>query len=101
MKKIKVTKTSIDEAIEPQVGESIEKKIERIKNNKEGISEGADLHYQDRGDGIPFETDIRSDKWDRRIEQHDKITSSYINKREAAATEQSDTDGNTGGSQET
>ena len=44
-------KTSIvrNESLE---GESIEEKLRRILDNKEPISEGADLIYTDRKDGV-------------------------------------------------
>lgn len=64
------------------VGETIEDKIKRITNNKEPISDGAPLIYQERKDGVQPEYNIRTDRFEIAIEAMDKVAKAYAAKRE-------------------
>ena len=44
--------------------ETIEKKIERILDRNEPITDGAPILYQRRDEGVKAECDIRTNKWD-------------------------------------
>lgn len=63
-------------------GETIEKKIQRIVNNKEPITDGAPIIYTERKDGVQPQYDIRSDRFDIAIEAMDKVDKAYKAKRE-------------------
>lgn len=63
-------------------GETIEKKIRRIENNKEPISDGAPITYTDRKDGVRPEYDIRTDRFEIAIDAMDNVTKSHAAKRE-------------------
>lgn len=63
-------------------GESIEEKISRIVNNKEPITDGAPLIYQEREDGVQAQYDIRTDRFEIAIDAMDKVTGSHQAKRE-------------------
>lgn len=80
-KKTKVTPggIKINECTE---GESLIKKIQRIVNNKEPITDGAPLLFTERKDGVLSDTDIRSDKWDMAIETMDEVVGIIRSKRE-------------------
>lgn len=69
----------VDNSIE---GESIEKKIRRIVNNKEPITDGAPLVYTERADGTQPGYDIRTDRWEVAVDAMDKVTKSHQAKRE-------------------
>lgn len=63
-------------------GESIEKKISRILNNKEPIKDGAPIIYTERKDGVLPQYDIRSDRQELAIEAKEYSTKSHLAKRE-------------------
>lgn len=60
--KTKPNKTTINvnKSVE---GESIELKIRRITLNREPITDGAELVYTERKNGVDPATDVRTDKW--------------------------------------
>lgn len=64
------------------VGETIEQKINRIVNNKEPITDGAPLIYQERKDGVQPQYDIRTDRFEIAVEAMDKVASTHMAKRE-------------------
>lgn len=66
-------------------GETIERKLERIVNNKEPIKDGAPIIYTDRKEGIRASTNIRTDRFEVAIEATDKIAKSYKGRREERA----------------
>lgn len=68
-------------------GERLEQKIERIMNNKEPITDGAPLIYQERKDGVQPEYDIRTDRWDVAIDAMDKVDKTHKAKREERIAE--------------
>lgn len=55
-------------------GESIEKAIQRMKNNNETELTTKDLIYTRPEDGVVYGTDIRGDKFDRALEKTNKVT---------------------------
>lgn len=71
-------------------GETIEQKVERIVNNKEPITDGAPLIYQERVDGVEPSYDIRTDRHDFAIEAMDKVAASKRAKREEVLKEMSE-----------
>lgn len=77
----KATTTKIKRNMSYQ-GERIEDKIDRIKNNKEPITDGAPLVYTERKDGVRPEYDIRTDRWGIAIDAMDKVNKSYKASRE-------------------
>lgn len=80
-KQNRMQKTSIrrNESIE---GETIEMKIERIVNNKEPISDGAPLIYQERSAGVEAQYDIRTDRWEVAVDAMDAVSKASAAKRE-------------------
>lgn len=64
------------------IGETIEKKVRRIMSNKEPISDGAPLIYQERSEGVQPGHDIRTDRFEVAIEAMDKVSRSHKAKRE-------------------
>lgn len=77
--KLKNTCLAVNKSYE---GETIEQKVERIKNNKEPIKDGAPLIYHDRKEGVKAAFNIRTDRWDIAAEATDKITGAARAKRE-------------------
>lgn len=61
-------------------GENIESKCERITENNEPISDGAELNYTQRKDGVLPEYNIRTDKWDVAQDAMEKVASAKKNK---------------------
>lgn len=45
-------------------GESIEKKVSKLIENNEPITDGAPIIYTEKKDGVLPQYDIRTDKWD-------------------------------------
>ena len=70
-------------------GEFIEMKIRRIMNNKEPITDGAELIYTDRKDGVLPDYDIRTDRWEHAIDAMDRVQKAQIAKRKAAQEKKS------------
>lgn len=66
-------------------GETIEKKVARILNNKEKITDTTPLIFTDRKDGVKAEYDIRTDRWEHAIDGMDYVTKSKIAAREERA----------------
>lgn len=77
-KRIEVTDFNVNNAIQ---GETIEKKVQRIMHNNEGISDGAPIIYTERNEGVVPEFDIRSDRFEMAIDAMDKVHSDHISKR--------------------
>lgn len=63
-------------------GETIEKKILRIVENKEPITDGAPIIYTDRREGVLAGYNIRTDRFDVAIDGMDYVTRSQIAKRD-------------------
>lgn len=62
-------------------GETIETKVERITVQKEPITDGAPLIYQERKTGVQPEYNPRADRFDIAIEGMDYVAKSNIAKR--------------------
>lgn len=73
------TQISINNAYQ---GETIEKKIQRIVNNKEPITDNAPIIYTERKDGVNPSHNIRTDRFEVAIEAMDKVSKSMRAKRE-------------------
>lgn len=80
--KVKMGKSSI-EINETTEGESIEEKVNRILNNKEGITDGAPIIHTERKDGVKEAYNIRTDRWEIAVEATDKIAKQKAHDREA------------------
>lgn len=80
-KKYKPATTSIN-VNKSYEGERIEEKIQRIVNNKEPITDGAPLIYQERKDGVMAEYNPRTDKWEIAVDAMTKVQKSKVAKRE-------------------
>lgn len=63
-------------------GETIEQKVDRIMNNKEPITDGVDVIYTNREDGVKPDYDIRTDRWEHAVDAMDKVSKTHMAKRE-------------------
>ena len=70
---------------ESVVGVSIERKVEKITESKEPITDGAPLIYTERKEGVIPAYDVRTDRFEIAIEAMGKVVKSNIAKREQAA----------------
>lgn len=84
-KKQKATKSTLPKINKSTQGETIEEKIQRIVNNKEPITDGAPLIYQERKNGVDPACDIRTDRFEIAVEAMDVVSKSMIAKREGTA----------------
>lgn len=80
--RVKYARTSIN-AYEVEVGQTIETRIERMKTNKEPITDGAPLIYTDRKDGVQAGYNIRTDRFEVANEFTQKEQKSKAAKRAA------------------
>lgn len=100
-KKNKVNGTSL-KVNQSTEGETIEQKVERIVNNNEPITDGAPIMYTERKEGVPAGHDIRTDRWDVAIDAMDKVSKTFIAKREANIIEMNKkSSGENGGAEST
>ena len=63
MKRTKYTPSYIG-SVESFEGESIEKKVSKLLENNEPITDGAPIIFTEKKDGVLPQYDIRTDKWD-------------------------------------
>lgn len=77
-KKFPKTNLTINESY---VGESIEMKMQRVMQNKEPITDGAQEIYTERKDGVNPMLDVRHDRWETAIDATDRETKSAIARR--------------------
>ena len=70
---------------ESVVGISIERKVERITESKEPITDGAPIIYTERKEGVIPAYDVRTDRFEIAVEAMGKVVKSNIAKREQAA----------------
>ena len=63
-------------------GESLEKKVKRIVENSEPISDGAPIIYTERGKGVQPEYNIRTDRFDIAVDAMGIVSKSRVAKRE-------------------
>lgn len=66
-------------------GETIEKKVDRITENKEPIKDSVAMIYTERKDGVMAGYDIRTDRFEVAIDAMDKASKSIQAKREERA----------------
>lgn len=64
------------------IGESIERKCERITTTGEVIEAVSPMVYTDKKDGVRAEFDIRADKWDIAEKAMDYVTKEKAKKRQ-------------------
>ena len=67
-------------SVETYQGECIEKKVQRIMNENEPIEDGAPIIFQERGDGVKPEFNIRTDRWEIAIDAMDKVSAEELSK---------------------
>lgn len=63
------------------IGETLERKIERITAVGEPISEGAPIIYTEREEGVIPAYDIRTDKFELAMEAMEQVSSNSIKNR--------------------
>lgn len=63
MKKTKYTPSYMG-SVESYEGESIEKKVSKLVENNEPITDGAPIIFTEKKDGVLPQYDIRTDKWE-------------------------------------
>lgn len=80
-KKNKIEKTTIS-INDSYIGETIEKKVRRITNQNEPITDGAEVIYTERKDGVKAEFNVRTDRFELAVDATDYISRSQIAKRE-------------------
>jgi len=85
-KKIKANSTTLKVNSSYQ-GETIEQKVNRIVNNKEPITDGAPIIYQERKEGVNPAYDIRTDRFEIAVEAMDKVSGSHKARRENTIAE--------------
>lgn len=81
------TKTTIART-ERGVGETIEQKVARLRNNEEPITDSTRLIYTDYKDGVRPEFDIRTDKWEIAMMERDKTVRNQTAKIKGAMEEE-------------
>lgn len=72
---------------ESVTGVSIERKVEKITESKEPITDGAPLIFSERKEGVIAAYDVRTDRFEIALDAMDKIDASRRAKREAKAAE--------------
>lgn len=65
-----------------KVGETIEARVRRIMNNKEGIKDGAPLIYTTRDEGIRADMDVRTDRFEHALDAMDAVAKMKAAQRE-------------------
>lgn len=84
MKRVTRTKKIEMFSLETYEGERIETKCARITENNEPISDGAEIIYTEKKDGVRPEFNIRTDKWDIALEAMDTVQRNRIAKAQDA-----------------
>lgn len=77
--KYRPTSLKVNNAYE---GESIEVKMQRILENKDGIKGGAERIFTERKEGVHPALDIRTDRWELATEKMDAVSKNRLVKRE-------------------
>lgn len=67
-------------SVETYQGECIEKKVQRIIDENEPIEDGAPIIFQERGDGVKPEFNIRTDRWEIAINAMDKVSTEELSR---------------------
>ena len=79
MKRTKYTPSYIG-SVESFEGESIEKKVSKLIENNEPITDGAPIIYTAKEDGVLPAYNIRTDRFDIAMDAYDKISKSAAKK---------------------
>lgn len=64
--------------------ESIEEQLRRVTTSNEPIDTSAPIMYTPRKDGVLPQTDIRTDRFDIAIDAMDKVSASFMARRDEA-----------------
>ena len=64
MKTVRIKDKHNMQPVECYEAESIEEKVRRVVNQNEPIEDGAPIIFQERGDGVKPEFNIRTDRWE-------------------------------------
>ena len=80
MKTVRVKDKHNMKPVECYEAESIEEKVRRVVNQNEPIEDGAPIIFQERGDGVKPEFNIRTDRWEIAIEAMDKVSAEELSK---------------------
>lgn len=73
--RVTIKQRTLFKATEPtETGETLELQIKRMKETNQPIEGGAPTIYTARKDGVIPEYDIRSDKWDRALENMEQVS---------------------------
>lgn len=64
--------------LETYSGETIETKVERVTANNEPITDGAEIVYTEKKNGVMPEYNVRTDKWEIAQEAMDKVHANKI-----------------------
>lgn len=83
MYKVKVKGNTTLDVNNSDVGQPIEEKIAIMLNNGEPISEGADLNYTERKEGVVNGFNPRTDRWEVATDAMDVANRSKLAKRTA------------------
>lgn len=87
MYKIPYYAKSTIKGIQAEEGETIEKKVRRITENKEPIKDGAPEIFTERKDGVIPSTNIRTDRWEIATDAMDAVNRDRQAKRDARIAE--------------
>lgn len=79
--------------VEEYEGESIEKKIQRVLDENQPITDGADFVYTEKAEGVRPEFDVRTDKWEIANEAMEAVNKSKIAKSKDMAKSPDQTEG--------
>lgn len=71
-------------------GETIERKVERLIQNKEPIKDGAPPIYTERKDGVNSAYNVRTDRWELAVDAMTRIEKSKQAKRDEIAKQKED-----------
>lgn len=71
---------------ETKEGETLEKKVKRITENKEPITDGAPIIFTEKKDGVRPEFDIRTDRWVIALNAMDAVNRERIAKSKQYGT---------------
>nr|WAE43512.1 MAG: hypothetical protein [Microviridae sp.] len=63
-------------------GECIERRVEKIMNANEPITDGAPIIYTQRNEGVIPEYNVRTDRWDIALDMTHEVTRQALVKRE-------------------
>ena len=80
MKTVRIKDKHNMQPVECYEAESIEEKVRRVVNQNEPIEDGAPIIFQERGDGVKPEFNIRTDRWEIAIEAMDKVSAEELSK---------------------